>query len=168
MFQVNDFIFYGNAGVHQITDIDTPDFAESGERYYVLHPMFGMGTTYLPITTTNIRPIISKDEALALIDSLPALQADECNDRIRSVQEQHYRAYFESHKCGDILRLMKSLHEKQKKVLSAGRRFGQVDDRYLHRAEELVFGEFAVALGIEKDDVPKFIDTRLHAADPVA
>lgn len=169
MFHVHDYIFYGSAGVHEITDIGTPDFAEADEKYYVLHPIFGSGTTYLPVTATGIRPVISKDEALQLIDSLPTMPADDCNYKIRSVQEQESRKYFQSHQCSELLRLVKSLHVKQLAAQRSGRRFGQVDDRYLHRAEDLVFGEFAVALGIPKDDVKTFIDNRLGAeTEPVS
>ena len=42
--------------------------------------------------------------------------------------------------------------------------FGQVDDRFMKRAEELIFDEFSVALGIPKDEVSAYIDARVEAA----
>ena len=37
-----------------------------------------------------------------------------------------------------------------------------VDERFLKRAEELLFSELAVALGIEKDEVPGYISSRVR------
>ena len=36
-----------------------------------------------------------------------------------------------------------------------------IDERFMRRAEELLFGELAVALGIEREDVPDYIAGRL-------
>ena len=41
------------------------------------------------------------------------------------------------------------------------KRIGSTDEKYLRRAEELLFGELAVALEISMDDVPAFIEQRL-------
>jgi len=41
------------------------------------------------------------------------------------------------------------------------KRIGSTDEKYLRRAEGLLFGELAVALEIPLDDVPAFIENRL-------
>ena len=35
--------------------------------------------------------------------------------------------------------------------------YGQMDQRYMKRAEELLYGELSVALGIERDQVVSYI-----------
>ena len=36
-----------------------------------------------------------------------------------------------------------------------------IDERFMRRAEELLFGELAVALEIEREDVPAYLAERL-------
>ena len=45
------------------------------------------------------------------------------------------------------------------------RRLGQVDERYLKQSEALLFGELAVALGVEPAEVPGFITARVGSLD---
>lgn len=46
---------------------------------------------------------------------------------------------------------------------SRKRKFGQVDARFMKRAENLLYGEFSVALGIPFDDVQGYIAGRSPA-----
>ena len=48
--------------------------------------------------------------------------------------------------------------------LKAGRQPGKVDARFRKRAEELLYGELSVALGIPQDSVPQYIHQKLKAA----
>lgn len=54
-----------------------------------------------------------------------------------------------------------SIYAKKQELKGQKRKFGVVDERYLRQAEELLFGELAVALGIDKEEVPEYIDSRL-------
>jgi len=42
-----------------------------------------------------------------------------------------------------------------------GRKLGQMDERYMKKAEDLLDGEFAVALGIPKESVGSYIESKL-------
>ena len=54
-----------------------------------------------------------------------------------------------------------STYQKKKEREQAKLKFGAVDRRYMERAEDLLFGELAVALDIEREDVQAFIEERL-------
>ena len=41
------------------------------------------------------------------------------------------------------------------------KKFGAMDERYMKRAEDMLFGEFAVALGIDKNEVQAYISKRI-------
>ena len=45
------------------------------------------------------------------------------------------------------------------------RKFGQVDERFMKHAEDLLFSELSVALEIRRDEVQKYIADRLSAAN---
>ena len=61
----------------------------------------------------------------------------------------------------DLIRLAKSIRAKKIEAEKRQKRIGSTDEKYLRRAEELLFGELAVALEISMDDVPAFIEQRL-------
>ncbi len=45
---------------------------------------------------------------------------------------------------------------------SQRRQFGQVDARFMKRAEDMLYGELSVALDIPKDQVQAYIGRRVH------
>ena len=69
----------------------------------------------------------------------------------------------EDHDCLSLLRLTMSTYRKKVEREEKKLKFGAVDRRYMERAENLLYGELAVALGIEKDSVQQFIAQRLRA-----
>lgn len=54
-----------------------------------------------------------------------------------------------------------SIRAKKRYAESCGRKFGQIDTRYLKRAETLFFGELSAALDIDYDSVEPYIAKRL-------
>ena len=55
-----------------------------------------------------------------------------------------------------------SLYAKKKKTEAQKRKFGAIDERYMKRAEDLLFGELSAALEIPKGDVRQYIHDRLQ------
>ena len=54
-----------------------------------------------------------------------------------------------------------SIHQKRKEADENKKKLGAIDERYMKRAEDLLFGELAVALGIEKHEVQSYIAGKL-------
>ena len=63
--------------------------------------------------------------------------------------------------CVDLIRMTKSIYAKKKDAESRQKKIGMTDEKYLRRAEDLLFGELAVALGISRDAVTDYIADRL-------
>jgi len=61
----------------------------------------------------------------------------------------------------DLVKLSMSLRAKKQGLEQQKRKFGAVDERFMKRAEELLFGELAAALDISKDRVPEYIADRV-------
>ena len=105
----------------------------------------------------------SPEEARALVDSIPTVDAEPYyNSALRQLQE-YYDAKLNTHRCEDLIELTMSLHRKKMKTLEQKRKFGAIDERYMKRAEDLLFGELAAALDIPKDGVRQYIGDRLTA-----
>jgi len=54
-----------------------------------------------------------------------------------------------------------SIYKKKEFAEKNKRKLGAVDEKFLKKAEELLFGEFAVALGIERNQVVEYITARI-------
>jgi CarD family transcriptional regulator len=149
-----------------VTDIVARKFSrtEPEKLYYVLTPLYQTGTITTPVDNGKVftRPVISRDEALSLIDSIPGIEAEAYHNQNLQQLENHYKHELESHDCRDLLRLTMSTYRKKQEREQAKLKFGAVDRRYMERAENLLFGELAVALDIEKDSVQSFIEDRLQ------
>ena len=167
MFNRGDMVIYGGTGVCRISDITMKPGVDGSEQpYYVLKPLLEDCIIYTPVDgKVFMRRVISKEEANRLIDMIPGLETEAFYTK--SVQEltQHYKSAINTHSCEDLIELTMSIYEKKQDVEKHNRKFGQVDERFMKQAEELLFSELAVALEIQRDEVREYIADRLSAAD---
>lgn len=165
MYQIGDKIIYGSNGVCEIEEIKMIEVPHTDEEkaYYIIKPVFQECRISVPMDTKMfMRPIISDGEANALIDGIPAMEAKPYyNTALRQLQE-YYEKKMSTHSCADLVELTLSLYKKREEVLSQKRKFGAIDERYMKRAEDLLFGELSVALGIPKNEVRSYIAKRLE------
>lgn len=166
MYQVGDLILYGSTGVCKVADITTQELAGKDKKqlFYVLEPLYQNCTIFTPVNTTKIfmRPIISKDEAERLIDMIPAIRAEAYHNRALNQLAEHYKAALITHDCSDLIELSMSIYAKKQFAEQQKRKFGVVDEKFMKRAEDLLFGELAAALNIPKDQVPEYIAERVE------
>ena len=57
--------------------------------------------------------------------------------------------------------MTKSIYAKKKDAESRQKKIGMTDEKFLRRAEDLLYGELAVALDIGRDEVRSYISDRL-------
>lgn len=168
MFQKGDLIVYGNTGVCRVDDIvmlDNFPLADDEKLCYQLSSVYSKETIYIPTdTTVFMRPILSKAEAIALIDKIPTIPEDEINIGNQRLRGEHYRSLFQSHQCEDLICIIKSIYHKTQKRADSGHRLDRTDQQYLKQAKELLHGELAVSLEIPYDDVPEYIKNHVSAA----
>lgn len=166
MYQKGELILYGGTGVCRVTDIVAKKFSrtEPEKLYYVLTPLYQSGTITTPVDNGKVftRPVISRDEAISLIDEIPNIREEAYHNQNLQQLENHYKSRMESHDCMDLLRLTMSAYQKKEERERAKLKFGAVDRRYMERAEDLLFGELAVALDISRENVQSFIEDRLQ------
>ena len=165
MYSVGDLVVYGSTGVCRVGDITTLDVQENGNPlpYYILEPLEQNGTISVPVDSTHVflRAVISKEEAEALVDMIPTLTGVAHNSRANGELEEHYKTFFRSHNCEDLIKVTMSIYAKRQEAIGNKRKLGMVDERYMKHAEDLLFGELSAALGIAKDAVPNYIAQRV-------
>ena len=58
--------------------------------------------------------------------------------------------------------MIKTLYLRRQERVERGQKVTATDARYLKAAEDQLYGEFAMALGIEKGEVEHFIEERIQ------
>jgi Transcriptional regulators, similar to M. xanthus CarD len=163
MYKVGDLIIYSSTGVCRIADITArnSEGVEQEQLFYVLTPLYQNYNIFTPINNAKIfmRPIITRNEAERLIDMIPTIRAEAYHNRAISQLAEHYKESLKTHDCSDLLELCMSIYTKRQVVEQQNRKFGAVDEKFMKRAEELLFGELAAAL--DKEQVPVYITARI-------
>lgn len=165
MYKAGDVIVYGSSGVCRVEAVGRPDASriDPARTYYTLMPVYGTETIYIPTDTTAIlRPIITKEEAEQFIEELPGLEA-EPQPRPPQSRTEHYHPTIQAHDREALARIIKTTYKKGVEARRNGKHPGQVDERCRKRAEELLYGELAVALEIPREDVLDYIKSKLDS-----
>lgn len=166
MYQVGDLVFYGGTGVCEVADIAMQKVpGAAGEQpYYTMRPLYQECVIRTPVNGNKVfmRPILTKKEAEALIDSIPTVRAKAYYSRALGELSEHYANSLKTYDSADLVELTMSIYAKKQEVEGQRHKIGTVDERFMKRAEELLFGELAAALGIPREEVPRFIEARLE------
>ena len=165
MFSVNDYVVFGNHGICVIKAIGPLDLgiAERGRLYYTLEPLYTQkNTIYTPVDSekNSLRRAITREEALELIDRIPQVETVWGPDVKR--REERYREIMRQNDCIGWMQIIKTLYLKKQKRLAEGRKNTARDELYLKLAEDFLYGEFAAALDVEKDEVEDLIGRRVR------
>jgi len=164
VYKIGEKILYGRTGVCVVEEIVSKRL--SGEKedrlFYTLRPLYQSCSISIPVDSKVFsRPIMSADEAKALIVTLPTLEAEPCREKNLNRLRDHYREIIESCEGRRLAMLGISIYRKKLEAEAARRKLGAVDERFMKEAEELLFGELAAALGIERTSVHDFIKKSL-------
>ena len=158
MYSVGDVVVYGSHGPCRVEAVGPVQGAAG--LCYTLRPLFTDCVISTPVEgKVPMRPVLSREEALALIDSIPRRVPEVFHSRSAILMAEHYGAALRTQECGDLVDLTMSIYRKRE--TAEKRRLGAVDERYMKRAEELLFWELSVALDIPPDQVQPFIEERL-------
>lgn len=165
MYEPGTLIVYGSTGVCRVEAVGPRQLMRGlTKTCYTLRPLYSSETIYIPVdTTVFMRSPIGKEQALDLIDRIPG-QEDEALPTDLNQAKEYYERAMQTHDCEELLRLIRQIYQKSQRVKESKRQPSQTDQRYLKRAEDLLYGELAVALEIPRDQVVSFIGSRLAQA----
>lgn len=155
MFQVGDLIVYGNAGVCKVEKIGAPELSGAEDKdYYTLLPYYSQNSKiFTPCDNDRVvmRPVISKKEAQKLLKDIPKIKVLIITDEKK--REECYKETMKSCDCREFISMIKTIHKRKKVRLAEGKKVTASDERYFSMAEDKLYGELAIALGIDKNDV---------------
>ena len=115
MFEKGDLILYGATGVCRIADIAPRAGGEEDQLYYTIRPLRQECVIYAPVESDKVymRPILTREEAEQLIDTIPHTDARPFQSRVVRELSDHYGAAIRSHDCAQLLKLTMSIWKKR-------------------------------------------------------
>ncbi|MDD5899774.1 MAG: CarD family transcriptional regulator [Lachnospiraceae bacterium] len=160
MFKKGEYVVCRNNGICKVTDITTLNMENTPKDrlYYILKPVYAESSTvYIPVDNHKValRAALSAEEAHALINRIPSLDLVWVENEKQ--REHTYKECLKQNTCEDYVRIIKTLYLRKQTRLSKGQKIIGLDERYLRLAEDFLYGELAVALGIPKQKVEDYI-----------
>lgn len=165
MFESGQYIIYGNTGVCKVDEIKkmAAPGTNTERLYYTLEPLYDKGCRlFTPVDNEKIvmRPVLTREEADQLIERIKEIDtlwvADEKH------REQIYKEAIRTCDCEEWVKIIKTLYLRKKSRLAEGKKVTSSDAKYLHLAEESLYGELSVVMGIPKDEMEEFITKRVE------
>ena len=160
MFKVGDYVVHGSNGVCRVDEIGSVkiDGFPPNRKYYFMTPINSKGSRlYTPVDNEekNLRSVISKEEVYRLIRDIGTIEAISVRDEKN--RENVYREMINKFDCGNLLKIIKTIYSRKKIRVNEGKKLLISDQKYLKLAEERLFGEIAVSLGIKKEEAEELI-----------
>lgn len=166
MYQIGDMVVYGETGVCEVKGIEPAEKLgiDADITYYVLDPLYDNGLIYAPVGSSKvrIRPVLTREEAENLIDEIPTVQAEAFTATSVHKLADHYKKLIHQQDCEELVNLIMSVYAKKEDAENDHRKLGQIDRKFMDRAEDLLYGELAISLKIEKCEVQPYIEKRLE------
>lgn len=158
-----DTVVYSGSGVCRIDDIrDISFYHERPQKYYILKPLFTKQqelVVYVPCDNEKlvgrIQPVISREEALELINGINDVTLEWIDDRNR--RKDTYGNIVSSGSRREIVDVISLIRNHRSALEAEGKRLNMQDEKLLTEAECRMNAEFAVALGVDFDKVEEFI-----------
>ena len=154
MFSIGDLVVHPMHGAGVIDGIVKEKIAGVWQEYYVFKMPVGGLLLKIPVSnsqTIGVRPIMSRNEAEALVAAMPELEVEN-----NANWNKRYRENMARMKSGDLYevsRVVKALmHRDRQRGLSNGER------KMLHNARQILISEIVMAEQAEYSELEKRVD----------
>ena len=159
MFVVGERIIYGENGVCTVEKIAPLSSSPSDSKlYYHLNPLVGSGTYFAPVDSgAFMRPLISREEAEALIAAIPSIEPAICNDNRFNHVDAFYKELFKKHSCEALVAIIKGLHSR---IIDRKTKSSRAEST-MKRAKDILYGELSVVLDMGISEVETYISAKI-------
>lgn len=160
MFDIGEYVVYGSKGVCEVTKvgpIDIPGMS-SDRNYYTLTQMGTRGSTiFVPVDKedSGLRYVLSREEVNELICDIPSIKPIWIqNDKER---EQIFTENIRKADTRQLVEMMIALHDRKERRIADGKKATSTDERYFHAAEDILYGEIEVVLGVDRSEAKEIL-----------
>lgn len=165
MYKIGDYVVYSCQGVCRIGAMEERNVQGNKRLFYVLHPVYQAEASYMipsdnPAALAKLRPIITRQQLdMILADEM---MRQSCWIADENQRKQRYRELIVGGDYAALVQMVHTLHQHKKQQREAGRKVHLCDDNFLHDAQRLLMGEFAVVLGIAPEHVESYVLNALN------
>ena len=152
MYEIGEYVVHPGQGVCRVEDVtDGPNpcyqLMPVGER----HPM---RISYPVSSESRLRPVLSAEEARAIIDEYPTMEVESYSEHSGTLEEQHFKDEIRRGSCQDSVRIVKTFRERIDEVKARNKKPPVAFDQ-----------ELSVALDTTPEDVQALFQGALDAAE---
>ena len=160
MFEVNDKVMHAREGLSTIVNV----VSMAGNDYFIVHADRGSGENiYVPVknAATLMRPIMSKDEAMQVIEYMKTIGAEFISNTKQ--RRDQYKRRLLSGNVYDLAYLSRQLYffyyynENGQLV-----KLGPTDIQMLIDAEMILYDEFALSFNVPRNEVGQLVKKLLN------
>ena len=165
MYKIGEYVIYGNDGVCKVENVGILNISGINKKriYYTLKPAYENGKIFTPIdTSVFMRSLVTYEEVQELIESIPSMKYKKCNEKNSRLLQVYYKNLLKTHECSDLLTLIEGIYEKKDKAMKIGKKLGQIDNKFMKLAEDLIKDEFSIVLGIPREEVGNYIKEKIQ------
>ena len=150
MYAAGELVVYGGEGVCRVEGVGAPSLPgmDKTRLYYTLSPLYRSGQVMTPVDTQETAQLIAER------DQLPEEQAE--SHSMRAIKDLYHQV-LTSYDCRRLAGLIKGVCRRRSWAVHHGRKISQMDERYLKRAEDALYGELGAVLGLPREEVPAYI-----------
>ncbi len=170
MFSIGDKVVYGSDGVFTVTEYTTSPIDKNDTRqFYLLRPVYGpVGDMIItPFDNENVkmRAVMSRDEAIAFIDSFPSIPT--LTVEKEKNRRDTYRKALDGATAEVLVSIVKTVKLRREELAKVKKKVSESDNDYEKKAKFCLNGELSIALGISFENVDNFIEDRLASLSAI-
>ena len=157
MHKIGDMVVYGAFGIMTVVDIRDESIGDLVRSYYVLRHTLSNNESFTFVPTENeqlvsaMRPLLTKDEIMALLHSVNDLPPIDWVNENRARQE-YFKRIMESGDRAKMISMIRAINENGKRREAEGKKNFITDENAKAKAEKLLYTEFSIVLGISEDE----------------
>ena len=157
MYNNGDFVVYKKE-VCRVNDYKKKHIKDKD--YYELIPILDSTLKIVvPVDSIYIRNVISKEEAEKIIDMISDVDIIKINDKL--IENEYKRLLHDEGYIG-LVKIIKTTYLRNEDRINNKRKISEKDDNYFKLAEKYLYSEFSIALGMNIEEVRKYVIDRVE------
>ena len=165
VFNVGDIIFYSSTGVCEVISIGDPGVGlPTHVDYYTLQPLSKnhREMIYVPTDTKAfMRYALTSSRVEDYISKVKDIQPTYPESRNPKAIQEFYTSLLQTYDSEKLLQVIVSLVLKKREAGARNKSLNQTQTTFLKRAQEMVYNEFAFALGKTSDEMATIIESQI-------
>lgn len=156
MFNIGDYVVYKR----EICKIDEikKNYVRGMDYYSMSNVTDSSLIINVPINSSLLRHIISREEALDIINKIASIDVNVVDDKRL---ENEYKELMKSDKIEDLIKIIKITYKRCEDRAKSGKKISEKDDNYFKKTESIFYSEMSLALNMSYDETKEYIINNL-------